>query len=95
METEIILLTTIAPDWFDSKLFRNALYSSRLIERKMKKNPDSVKQADLKQSSETIKIAKESELSVEEIEKLYLAEQKKLLSDSRESNTTPKNNYCH
>ncbi len=102
VETEITLLSTIMPDWFDSAMLRNALYSKMLIERKMKKNPDSVKQTDLKMSSETIRMAKESrfgktpdtvifnangeytkeelaELSVEEIEKLYLAEQKRIL----------------
>lgn len=113
-EAEITLLATVSSDWFDTKLFRNALYSSSLIERKMRKNPDSVKQSDLKQSSETIKMAKESrfgktpdtvifnangeyskeelaELSVDEIEKLYIAEQKKLIECTieKENNTTP------
>lgn len=59
-EIEITLLATVSSDWFDSKLFRNALYSNSLIESKMKNNPDSVKQTDLKQSSEIIKMAKES-----------------------------------
>lgn len=39
VEAEITLLAVIAPDWFDSKLFRNAFYSSSLIDRKMKKKP--------------------------------------------------------
>lgn len=94
IEAEVTLLSAINADWFDSKMFRNALYSSALIERKMKKNPDSVKQSDLKMSSDTIRMAKESrfgkspetvifnangEYSKEELDELSLEDIEKLL----------------
>jgi len=59
-EAETALLGSVGVSWFDSKLLRNALYSTSLIERKAKKDPDSVKQTELKTSSEIVKIAKES-----------------------------------
>lgn len=60
IEADTIMLATIQADWFDAQLLKNSMLSSIMLNNKVKNTPDKVTQSEIKTSSETHKIAKES-----------------------------------
>ena len=61
VEADALMLNAVGLDWYNASLLKNAMLSITVLNNQVKKDITKVRQADIKMSSETIKISKEAQ----------------------------------